>query len=185
MNDFKKYLLIGVLLLSATVVKAQIFETAGKPKKGELSLGVNPFVTGDDWGLFLRGSYGLGQGFDARFSYAFIDDRKDYINADFGKNIISGSINVAARAGFQIRDGRFGLNCTGLADVDILKSSHLYSGIMMEVNFPKHADSEISLWVPIGLEWNCNKTIAFLVEADLGADDATHNIFSAGLKITF
>lgn len=180
-----KILILLFFTLLTISVNAQIFETAAKPKKGEVTVGLNPLYTQEHWGLAGRASFGIGSGFDARFNYIFLDERKDYWGVDFGKNIISGTINLAARAGMHVKDGRFGLNCAGLADVDILKHSHLYSGVMLEVNFLKHRNTNLNVWVPIGLEWTCSKNVAFLAELDLGADDDTQNIYSAGIKITF
>lgn len=184
MYSWHKIVIFLFFALTTVTVNAQVFETAAKPKKGEVTIGLNPLYTQEHWGLAGRASFGIGKGFDARFNYIFLDERKDYWGIDFGKNIISGTINLAARAGMHVKDGRFGLNCAGLVDVDILKHSHLYSGVMFEVNFLKR-NTDLNVWVPIGLEWTCSKNVAFLAELDLGADDDTQNIYSAGLKITF
>lgn len=175
-------LFILSLLLIAISLNAQVFNTSSTLKKGQFSAGFEPglYFGGNDFTLFLHGGIGLTSGADLGLKIGLLNGAT-YIGGDvefqLGKIF---SLSVGAHG-----QGNFGLDGTALFTFPIKSDVKLYTGLDMDILFYDNNDSQIPLWLPLGLEIAMKKNMSFLFETEISLTDYGSHFLGGGLNFYF
>jgi hypothetical protein len=176
--------LIITLLISVLPILtfAQVFNTASTLSPGKFSIGLNPVVYENDFGLFLHGGVGIKSGIDFALHYGILDG-EDYFGADLEWRLTSGKPKISLITGahnFYNAGLDLGLNIS----FPIVSNVQLYTGLDLDINFGNN-DTYTPLWLPIGVEIPMKSNMSFMFEAEIPLSDHAWNIFGGGLAFYF
>jgi len=179
----KKIAIIAICFVCGFGATAQVFNTGKTLKQGAFAIGIEPMIIangGSDFILFGHIGYGLTNGIDISAKTGVLSS-SNYYGADIefalGKNFsLGGGAHVW---------GDFGLDATFLGTIDIAKNVDLYGGADADFNFGENSDLYINFWIPIGVEVQLNKNMAFIMEASIGISDTAPHLFGGGVNIYF
>lgn len=177
----KKIFFICLTTLFIFNIDAQVFNTGKTLKKGTFLVGVNPVFQGNDLGLYLHGGYGLMKGLDLGVRLG-MGLGGSYIGADLEYALLSEKLAVSLTAGGHMH-GDVGFDGTLNITIPLAKSTRIFSGLDGDINFG--GDVEIPVWIPVGLEVGIRKSIAILIEGDIGITSVAGSIFGGGLTFYF
>jgi len=161
---------------------AQVFNTASTLKSGKFSLGLNPVVYEDNFGLFLHGGVGIRSGIDLGIRYGILDG-EDYFGADLEWRLLSGKPSISLTTGAHNYYDP-GLDLALNLSFPIVSNIQLYTGLDMDINFGAN-DTYTWLWLPVGVEIPIKSKMAFMFEAEIPISDNTRSIFGGGLAFYF
>jgi hypothetical protein len=174
--------IILLLLIFSSGNFAQVLNTSGILKEGQISVGVEPGIYingGTDFNLFLHGGVGITSVLDLAAKLGVM-----------GNHIyIGGDAEFAVARRFSISAGahsyeNFGLDLTGLLTLLLGSPASLNSGLDLEVNFPDR-DVQVPLWIPLGLEIPIRKYILFFFETEVNITSAGNHFIGSGLSFLF
>lgn len=178
-----KKLIVFLFILSIPFISwSQVFNTATTLKPGKVSLGLNPVVFNDDFGLFLHGGIGIVNGVDLAVHYGFLN-YNDYFGADLEWRLLSGKPSLSLITGaHKIYDS--GLDLGLNLSFPIASKFQLYTGLDSDINFGSgHNYSQV--WLPIGVEIPLKSKMSFMFEAELPINEDAYSIFGGGLAFYF
>lgn len=177
----KKSLIVLSLFFISTIGFGQVFSTSETLKQGTFSFGIEPMIIASgasDFILFGHVGYGVAKGVDLGAKIGILGGNT-YIGADmelaFMKNF---SLSAGAHAA-----GDFGLDATFIGTYDMTNSVKLYGGADLDVNLG--GDVYLPVWIPVGLEVQISKSMAFLFEAEVGLTNSADHRFGGGVNIYF
>lgn len=177
----KKIVLLAFSLIIGVGVFAQVFNTSKTLKQGNFAVGIEPMIianSGSDFILFGHLGYGLTDGIDVA-AKAGILNQTNYYGADIEFGFME---HFSLGAGAHVW-GDFGVDATFLGTFDIANNVDLYGGADVDVNFGN--DVYANFWIPIGVEVELNKTMAFLFEASIGINNTAPHLFGGGVNVYF
>jgi hypothetical protein len=177
----KNIILIAICLTLGIVSKAQVFNTAKTLNTGTFAIGIEPMVIangGSDFILFGHIGYGLAKDIDIS-AKAGILANSNYYGADVEFGFLK---NFSLSAGAHVW-GDFGLDATFLGSFDVASNVNIFGGADLDLNFGD--DVYTNFWIPIGVEVELNKTLAFIMEASIGIDSNTPHLFGGGVNVYF
>lgn len=181
---FKKvmrYLLTFILSMHVLIGAAQVFNTSQTLKEGTFSFGIEPLLIASGNGdlvLYGHAGYGLVSGVDLGLKMGVFGG-STYVGADVEFAFIKHfSISAGAHA-----TGIFGLDATLIGSFPLASNVNFYGGADMDLNFGK--DLTLPLWIPIGVEVNLNKNMAFLLEAIPGITQSAPHLIGGGVMVYF
>ncbi|HEX2936310.1 MAG TPA: hypothetical protein VHO72_13235 [Bacteroidales bacterium] len=179
----KKLKLALIVLFFPAMAFCQVFNTASTLAPGKFSLGVNPVVYDNDFGLFLHGGVGIKPGVDLAMRYGFLEG-EDYFGADIEWRLLGGGkpgISLITGAHKYWRGGLdLGLNIS----FPITSGVSLYTGLDMDINFWPD-NTIVPVWLPVGVEIPLKSNISFMFEAEIPLSDEARSIFGGGLAFYF
>lgn len=177
----KKLILFFTVLVVSTGAFAQVFSTAETLKPGTFSFGIEPMIIASgssDFILFGHVGYGIAKGVDLGAKVGILGGAT-YVGADmefaFLKNF---SLSAGAHAA-----GDFGLDATFIGTYTMAKNVNLYGGADLDINFGGNV--YVPVWLPIGVEVQLSKSMAFLFEAEIGITSGANHKFGGGVNIYF
>lgn len=177
----KNFVLIACCLVLGFGVNAQVFNTAKTLKTGTFAVGIEPMVIangGSDFILFGHIGYGLAKDIDIS-AKAGILANSNYYGADVEFGFLK---NFSLSAGAHVW-GDFGLDATFLTSIDIASNVNIYGGADLDLNFGN--DVYTNFWIPLGVEVELNKNMAFIMEASIGINNSTPHLFGGGVNVYF
>ena len=168
--------------LSLFSLNAQVFNTAEVLKPMNFSIGLAPIYYYENFGLLLMGEAGIKSGIDFSLKYAILE-YDDYFSADLEWKLLRNkSVALSLTTGCHVYYD-FGLDISGNFSYRIKNDIALYTGLDTDWNFGN--DLYVPFWIPVGVEINMNKTIAFLFEAELPVNSHARAIIDGGLSFRF
>lgn len=185
----KRYALILLMILGfiSPVARAQVFGTGQTLRSGKASLGLEPVLYSNNSGndsfyFFLQGGYGLQSGLDLGVKLGLLGPH-DYFGADLEWNLRPArpaiSLSVGAHQYYN-----FGLDGTLNLSFPLGRSTHLYTGLDMDVVFV-HRETITPYWMPLGFEVAFRRNVGLLLEVELGLNQPAWNIMGGGLNFYF
>jgi hypothetical protein len=173
---------LTICLLSADFLNAQVFNTAETLKPLNFSVGIAPIYYNENFGLLLMGEAGIKQDIDFNLRYAILE-YEDYFGADLEWKLLNrNSFDLSLTTGCHVYYD-FGLDASGNISFRIRDDVALYSGLDIDLNFGN--DLYVPLWIPVGVEINLSRSIAFLFEAELPLSRPANAIIDGGLSFRF
>jgi hypothetical protein len=178
----KKINLFCIVLLFPTLTFSQVFNTASTLKPLKFSLGLEPCVLENNFGLFLHGGVGIKSGIDFAMKYGILEG-SDYFGADLEWRLLGGGKpNVSLVTGGHTLWGVFGLDLGLNLSFPITKGVGLYTGLDTDVNFPPD-DVDLDAWIPVGVEISMRNSMSFILEAEIPLDG--YFVFGGGIAFYF
>ncbi|NJM15823.1 MAG: hypothetical protein HC896_11085 [Bacteroidales bacterium] len=178
----KRSVLLFSFFLLAFATQAQVFNTASTLKKGSFSLGLEPvvYVSGasEGFNMFVHGGIGIQSGIDLGIKAGVLGST-NYFGADLEWKLAK---NVSLTTGAH-SFADFGLDAALNISFPLTKGAQLYTGIDADINFGN--EIYVPLWVPVGVELSLKKSMAFILEAEIGISDVAYHIFGGGLAFYF
>jgi len=189
----KKFLVINLFVLLALGLNAQVFNTGQTLKKGVLALGVQPavHVNGGVNGAiaYAHAGFGITRGIDVSVKAGVGRLNTYYVGGDIEFALLK---HMSIAFGGH-KSGDFGVDGTFLFDIPIKSKAIIYSGVDSDVNFgtrintagDKVNDTDVLVWIPVGVEIEISKSIHFLAESSIGVSPDAYHIIGGGLMIYF
>lgn len=177
----RKIVLFAFCFICAGGSYAQVFNTAKTLKTGTFAVGVEPMIiakSGSDFILFGHIGYGLADDIDIS-AKAGILSSTNYFGADIEFSFMD---NFSLSAGAHSW-GDFGLDATFLGNYEIASNVNLYGGADVDLNLGGNVF--INFWIPVGVEVELNKNMAFLLEASIGLNNSAPHFFGGGVNVYF
>lgn len=174
-------ILLGLSLGLSSLVRAQVFTTSSALRPGEFSLGFEPsvYINGaTDFNLFLHGRVGLTHHTDFGLKLGLMGNEV-YFGGDV-KFTLGKRFSISAGA-HNWED--FGLDGTALFTFPLKRSVKLYTGLDADVVFA--SQTEIPLWIPVGLRIGLNRDIAFFFESEICVTHVGSHFLGGGLNFYF
>jgi hypothetical protein len=176
-----RYFFTVIFSMSVLIGSSQVFNTSQTLKEGTFSFGIEPLLIASgngDFVLFGHAGYGLVPGVDLGLKVGVFGG-STYVGADvefaFVKNF---SISAGAHA-----TGIFGLDATLIGSFPLASNVNFYAGADADLNFGN--DLTLPLWIPLGLEVQLNKNMAFLFEALPGITQSAPHLIGGGVMVYF
>lgn len=172
---------LGLFLGMGSLLQAQVFNTSSALKPGNVSLGVEPsvYINGaTDFNLFLHGRVGLTHNVDFGMKLGVMGNEV-YLGGDV-KFALSKMFSVSAGAHSW---GDFGLDGTALLTFPLTIGVKLYTGLDADVVFANN--TEIPLWIPLGLKIGIHRNIAFIFESEIRVTQVGSHFLGGGLNFYF
>jgi hypothetical protein len=171
------FLMMGLLLLCAGNLHAQLFNAPRELGKGGISLGIEPAVYtrgSTDLLLFMHGGVGLTKTTELSL-HAGIGNT-NYLGADLEWMLARNLTLVTGVHNFE----SFGLNGAIAYNVPLGNSASFWFGADADIDF---ADPEVlfPVWIPVGVEVRFKEKMAFLLESEIALSDPARHIISGGL----
>ena len=181
-----KKLLIAISLFCLPLLTfSQVFNTATILKPGKFSLGIEPVVYDNNFGLFLHGGVGLARGVDLGIKYGFLNGG-DYFGADLEWRLMAGKPNISLTTGAHTIYGTMGLDLGLNLSFPITSTAALYTGFDSDINFYKDPiGSQFLPWIPVGVQLYLKPKMAFMLEAEIPLRNNANTIFGGGLNFYF
>jgi hypothetical protein len=185
----KKIKVALIALLFPCLAFAQVFNTASTLSPGKFSVGINPMVYNENFGLFLHGGVGIKSGIDLGVRYGFME-YDDYFGADIEWSLLAGKPSLSLVTGahkFHDTGLDLGLNLS----FPITSGVQMYTGLDMDIIFGEDYRGEnqtyTPVWLPIGVEIPLKSNISFMFEAEIPLNNEPYGeeIFGGGLAIYF
>jgi hypothetical protein len=177
----KKHILLVVMLIGSMGSFAQVFSTAETLKPGTFSFGIEPMIIASgtsDFILFGHVGYGVAKGVDLGAKIGILGGAT-YIGADMEMAFLKNySLSAGAHAA-----GDFGLDATFIGTYSLASNVNFYGGADLDINFG--GNIYVPIWLPIGVEVQLNKSMAFLFEVQIGVTSAADHKFGGGVNIYF
>jgi hypothetical protein len=183
---FKMTFILFTLILLG-IAQAQVLENAGTLRTGKMNLGV--FLTdyeNDDLGIFVNGGYGLGPGYDLGLRLG-LGYHETYLGANVEWLLKGGKPAISLAAGAHVF-GDLGLDGTLNLTIPASRQINIYTGLDLDINFVERRgekDTQVPLWLPLGVEIGLKTNIALLIEVEFDVGDDAWTIFSAGVNFSF
>jgi hypothetical protein len=179
----KKFIFVSMVVLSfITTLDAQVFNTSSTLRPGQFSAGFEPGIYisgGNDFNLFLHGGVGIVHSVDFGVKLGIMGDNV-YIGGDMefalGKHF---SLSAGAHSW-----GDLGLDATGLFTFPIASAARLYTGLDADVILAE-GNTQLPMWVPIGLEIPIKKYMLFLFETEIRLTHVGSHFIGGGLNFLF
>ena len=171
--------LFGLFLLISSY--SQVFNTASTLKPLKFSIGLNPVVVEENFGLFLHGGMGIKSGLDLSVKYGIFEGN-DYFGADLEWGLINNSVDISLTTGIHNFD-EFGLDVALNFSFDIRKDIHLYTGFDTDLVF--YDDAELFVWIPVGVEIGIKNGMSLILEAEIPVNNQAYSVFGGGLAFYF
>ena len=187
----KKVLLLLVAVSFASISFGQVFSTGQTLKSGAMSLGIEPAVVGNNFGIFFHGGYGLNTGSDLGIKAGF-GQGNPYIEGNVEFGLLRSNPYLSATLGGHY-NGNFGFD--GGATITFPVSRvFLSSGLDMNLDFyqadtnadgKKELHTSLPVWLPFGLEVYVKKHLSIIFEAEVGVSSAAYTIVGGGISMYF
>lgn len=177
-----KKLIILVLLCLGISSYGQVFNTGETLKRGSFSIGINPVYMNDNLALFLRGGAGITSGLDLALNFGFFEG-DEYVGGDLEWKLLSGKPDISLVTGAHVQ-GDFGLDCGLNISVDIKGGIDFFSGLDTDIMFYDN-DTQLLLWIPVGVEIGLKRSIGFILEGDIPVTDPAYGVFGGGVAFYF
>jgi hypothetical protein len=177
-----KRLIFLPLLFLTVIASSQVFNTSSTLRKGQFSFGVEPsfYIDGDtDFNLFLHGGFGLPGNMDLALKLGALGD-EDYFGADI-EFALGNSFSLSAGA-HNYYD--FGLDGTLLYTYGLQSQVDLLAGLDTDIVFADD-DTELILWIPLGLEIGIQNNMSFILESEICLTDVGSHFLGGGLCFYF
>jgi hypothetical protein len=178
----KKVFITLAIIVLPLFSYSQVFNTASTLKPGKFSIGLNPVVFEENFGLFIHGGLGIVPGIDLAMHYGFIDT-ENYFGADLEWRLLSGKPALSLITGahkYYDTGLDLGLNLS----FPIASKFQLYTGLDMDLNFG-HGRNYSQVWFPIGVEIPLKSKMSFMFEAEMPLNDYAYSIFGGGVVFYF
>ena len=180
----KKVKLTLIVLLFPVLAFSQVFNTASTLKPLKFSLGIEPCVFNNDFGLFLHGGVGIKSGIDFAMKYGILDGA-DYFGADLEWRLMGGGKpNISLVTGGHTLYSIFGLDLGLNLSFPITSGVGLYTGLDLDINFPPD-DVRLDAWIPVGVEISMRNSMSFLMEAEIPLNSPSYFVFGGGIAFYF
>lgn len=180
MNALKRIIPFLAALLLTLSVSGQVFNTGQTLKRGTFSIGFEPVIlldAGNDFMLFGHAGFGLTKGVDLAVKLGGLAGNT-YFGADVEFSLKKRiSVSVGAH-----NFGDFGLDGTLNLTFPVGRAM-LYTGVDTDLVLAN--DSDLLLWIPIGLELGLRKGMSFIFEAEIAANNSAYNLIGGGLNFYF
>lgn len=189
----KNVLLIGFVTLISLSLNAQVFNTGQTLKKGVLALGAQPaiHINGGLNGaiVYAHAGYGLTSGIDISVKAGLGRLNTFYVGGDI-EFALAKHMSIALGGH---KSGDFGADATFLFDIPIKNKAIIYSGGDADFNFGTRinnsgdevGDTDVLVWIPIGVEVKISKSVHFLVESSIGVSPDAYHIVGGGIMLYF
>ncbi len=189
----RKILLLFMLVAFYTFVNAQVFNTGQTLKKGVVSLGLEPAIHIDGGAggaiFFAHAGYGIKSGIDISAKAGAGRGRSFYVGGDI-EFALAKRISLAFGAH---KFGDFGVDGTFNFVIPVTGDVRIFSGCDSDVNFgtrinsngDRVRDTDILVWVPIGVEVGISKSINLIFESEIGVAPGTYHVIGGGLNFYF
>ena len=167
------------------VSSGQVLNTATTLSPGKFSLGIAPiiFVEQDnDLGLYANAGLGVARSVDLGFKLRF-DGNHTYIGGDIEFLVVSGRPSISLATGVHAHheagiDGTFNLS------FPLGRVAALYCGLDADVDFYR-GDTVFPCWGFFGLQVSIRRSLALLMEVDIGLNDPAYSMLDFGLNVIF
>lgn len=178
----KKILIVFLALVVSLSATSQVFNTGQTLKPKQFSLGIEPavLINGNaNFIFFLHGGVGITKGVDFGLTLGVLG-ASNYFGADV-EFAIGKHLSVAAGAH---NFGVFGIDGTLNATFPIRKDVRIFTGLDTDINFPAN-DTQLLLWLPIGVEIGMRSNMSFIFEAEIGLNNPAYSLIGGGLNFYF
>jgi hypothetical protein len=178
----KTILSILIAIVVSGSLEAQVFNTSSTLKPGRFSAGFEPGIYlngGNDFNLFLHAGAGIARSVDFGLKLGLM-----------GNNVyIGGDVEFALGRHFSLSAGAhswgdLGLDATGLFTFPIGGVAKFYTGLDADVVLAE-GDTQLPLWLPIGVEIPLKKYILFMFETEIRLTHVGQHFIGAGLNFLF
>jgi hypothetical protein len=183
----RKAAIVGVLVVTIqATLFAQVLNTASVLRSGLFSVSFAPVwhVEHDNrLGLDIGAGVGIGHGADLAFKMMLENGGNNY----FGGNVefvLLQDVPVISLALGAHAYNDVGLDGTFNITFPIRQAVALYSGIDMDAEF-HDGGQDFPLWVPVGLQVMLRRSLAIIMEIDIGAIEPADNRFALGMNVFF
>jgi len=178
----KRRLILFGLMFGALVSNAQVFNTSGILKSGEAAIGFEPSLLvydgTNDFQMFFHAGVGIGNNIDIGAKLGAFGDENYYGgDVEFG---ISKNLSLSAGA-HHFHD--LGLDGTVNVTIPLASGTKLITGLDMDINFGD--DSNIPLWVPIGIRVSVGNGWSLIMESEIEITDVAYHYFGIGMAYGF
>lgn len=178
----KKILTVFLAMVVSLSATSQVFNTGQTLKPKHFSLGIEPAVLINGNGnfiLFLHGGAGITNDIDFGVTLGVLGS-SNYFGADV-EFAVGRLLSVAVGA----HDfGVFGIDGTLNATFPIRKDVRIFTGADIDINFPTN-NTQLLLWLPIGVEIGMRSNVSFIFEAEIGLTDPAYSLIGGGLNFYF
>lgn len=180
--EMKRTLFVLIFLSISAFLNAQVFNTSGILKKGNVAIGFEPsmLVNGgsNEFLMFFHAGVGIGRNIDLGAKIGAFGNENYYGgDVEFG---ISKNLSLAAGA-HQFHD--FGFDGTANVTVPLASGTKLITGLDMDINFGD--ETTIPLWVPIGIRVSVGNGWSVIMEAEIELTDEAYHYFGIGMAYGF
>ncbi len=185
--------IISLLFIVTASTNAQVFNTGQTLKKGVLALGIQPAVHidgGVNGGIaYAHAGYGLTSGIDVSVKAGVGRLNTFYVGGDI-EFALAKHMSVAVGGH---KSGDYGADATFLFDIPIKNKAIIYSGADADFDFVERTnntgedvnETDILVWIPVGVEVEITKSIHFLVEANIAVTSDAYHIVGGGIMLYF
>jgi hypothetical protein len=177
----KRFTIALLLVLMATGLQAQVFNTGQTLGGGNFMVGVNPAIhlSGPSHGfnLYLDGAVGIKSGIDLALKVGI--GSTTYFGADVEWGLAK---NISLTTGVH-SFGDFGLDGTLNVSFPLKSDVMLYSGLDMDIVFGHTITFPV--WIPIGVDIGLRNNLSFILEGDIGLTNVSYHIINGGILVYF
>jgi hypothetical protein len=167
------------------VSSAQVLNTATTLGPGKFSLGIAPviFVEHDnDLGLYVNAGLGVAPSVDLGFKLRF-DGNRSYVGGDVEFIVLGGRPSISLATGVHAHheagiDGTFNLT------FPLGRVAALYGGLDADMDFYRD-DIVFPCWGVFGFQVSIRRSLAVLMEVDIGLNEPAYSMLDFGLNVIF
>jgi hypothetical protein len=164
---------------------AQVLNTATTLSPGKFSFGIAPviFIEQDnDLGLYVNAGLGVTRSMDLGFKLRF-DGNHTYIGGDVEFLILGGTPSISFATGVHAHQ-EAGIDGTFNLTFPMGRVASLYGGFDADVDF-YHNDVVFPCWGFLGFQVSIRRSLALLMEVDIGLNDPAYSMLDFGLNVVF
>jgi len=181
----KRLLPLFVVLFGLSSVNAQVMNTGQLLSPGKFGLSIAPCYSSGGIFLDLNAGYGLTRSVDLNFNF-------DLGNEYYYGNSFGADVEWRLIGGTPALSLTTGAHTGGFSDIGFdatfnltfrIASAYIYTGIDADINIVDDG-TYIPVWFFIGPEIPFRRNLSFIMEADIGFNDAP-SILALGLGIYF
>ncbi|RUT78170.1 hypothetical protein [Ancylomarina longa] len=178
----KRLLIVLIMICGAGIVNAQVFNTSGILKGGDVAIGFEPSLLvydgTTDAQMFFHAGVGLGRNMDLGAKIGAFGEETYYGgDLEFG---ISKNLSLSAGA-HHFHD--FGLDGTANVSIPLVSGTKLITGLDMDINFGE--TTKIPLWVPVGIRVAVGNGWSMIMEAEIELTNEAYHYFGIGMAYGF
>ncbi len=187
----KKIVVFSLALFISSLSFGQIFSTGQTLKAGAMSLGIEPAVVANNFGIFFHGGYGLNAGSDLGVKLGF-GNGHPYVEGNVEFGLLKSNPYLSATIGGHY-NGNFGFDGTTIITFPVSRV-FLSTGLDANIDFSsydsngdgnKELHTAIPFWLPFGLEVYIKKHMSIIFEAEVGINNPAYTIVGGGLSLYF
>jgi hypothetical protein len=178
--------LIGIFCCTLLQLSfGQVLNTATTLSPGAFSFGVAPIIfveQGNDLGLYVNAGLGVSRSVDLGFKLRF-DGNHTYIGGDIEFLVLGNRPSISLATGVHAHH-EVGIDGTFNLSFPLARVASLYCGLDADMDFYSH-DTVFPCWGFFGLQVSIRRSLALLMEIDIGLNDPAYNMLDFGLNVIF